>query len=99
MSIDSANRGAPAITSFSPSSVLDAATWHDSASHYDVITCLNVLDRCDRPLTLLRQMRRALRPGGLLVVALVLPLAPYVEHGECRGRGRERAAVTTRRGC
>ena len=61
--------------------MLDVATWHESDVRYDVITCLNVLDRCDRPLTLLRQMRRALRPDGLLVVALVLPLSPYVEHG------------------
>ena len=64
--------------------MLDAATWHESDVRYDVITCLNVLDRCDRPLTLLRQMRRSLRPDGLLVVALVLPLSPYVEHGENR---------------
>ncbi|XP_043229123.1 protein-L-histidine N-pros-methyltransferase-like [Amphibalanus amphitrite] len=65
-------------------SVLDVATWHESETLYDVVTCLNVLDRCDRPLTLLRQMRRVLRPDGLLVVALVLPLSPYVEHGENR---------------
>ncbi|XP_037086028.1 methyltransferase-like protein 9 [Pollicipes pollicipes] len=61
--------------------VLDVDTWHESPVRYDLITCLNVLDRCDRPLTLLQQMRAALKPGGLLVVALVLPLAPYVEQG------------------
>lgn len=44
--------------------------------------CLNLLDRCDRPDTLLRQLRTTLAPGGRLVVALVLPFSPYVEVGQ-----------------
>lgn len=33
---------------------------------FDVVSCLNVLDRADTPLTLLRQMRDALRPPRLI---------------------------------
>lgn len=40
------------------------------------------MDRCDRPNTLLRQLRASLSPGGRLIVALVLPFSPYVEVGE-----------------
>ena len=47
---------------------------------FDVISCLNLLDRCEKPLTLLRQIKGALVSGGLLVVALVLPYKPYVEY-------------------
>ncbi|VDK88347.1 unnamed protein product [Dibothriocephalus latus] len=48
---------------------------------YDVISCLNLLDRCSTPLTLLRRIRNVLRPGsGLLVLALVFPLKQYVEY-------------------
>ena len=52
---------------------------------FDTVTCLNLLDRCDRPLDLLKSIRGKLKPGhGRLLVALVLPLNPYVEFGECR---------------
>ena len=57
-------------------------TWTESGVKFDVITCLNLLDRCDRPLTLLRELRTALKPGGKVVVALVLPFNPYVEIGK-----------------
>nr|XP_018898731.1 PREDICTED: methyltransferase-like protein 9 [Bemisia tabaci] len=57
--------------------VLELTDW---AGHkFDVVTCLNVLDRCDSPLSLLEQMKRALNPGGVLIIALVLPYIPYVE--------------------
>ncbi|VDD76813.1 unnamed protein product [Mesocestoides corti] len=47
---------------------------------YDVVACLNLLDRCAAPLTLLRRIRAVLRPKtGRLVLALVLPLSQYVE--------------------
>ena len=42
-------------------------------------SCLNLLDRCDEPLTILSQVHQSLSPDGLLVVALVLPFRPYVE--------------------
>lgn len=54
----------------------------DKTGPFNVILCLNLLDRCDRPNTLLNQLRDTLAPGGRLVVALVLPFSPYVETGE-----------------
>ncbi|KAF7406372.1 hypothetical protein HZH68_005741 [Vespula germanica] len=62
--------------------VLDVDKWHEEAGPFDVILCLNLLDRCDRPNSLLRQFRTSLTAGGRLVVALVLPFSPYVEVGE-----------------
>lgn len=64
--------------------VLDAWRWAEEAGDalYDVVTCLNLLDRCDTPRTLLSQIHAKLVPGGTLVVALVLPFSPYVETGE-----------------
>ncbi|KAK3864498.1 hypothetical protein Pcinc_029822 [Petrolisthes cinctipes] len=63
--------------------VLDAWSWAREAEdvEYDVITCLNLLDRCDTPRSLLTQIHSRLAPSGTLVVALVLPFSPYVETG------------------
>lgn len=70
--------------------VLDATTFKpvdggeddDEGQLYDVICCLNVLDRCEAPLALLRTLRAKLaRPAGRLVLAVVLPLSQYVEGG------------------
>ncbi len=44
---------------------------------YDAVSLLNVLDRCASPRALLRNCQRALKPGGLLVVALTLPYRPF----------------------
>lgn len=62
--------------------VLDVDKWYEEAGQFDVILCLNLLDRCDRPNSLLRQFRKSLKAGGRLVVALVLPFSPYVEVGD-----------------
>ncbi|KAH9580081.1 DREV methyltransferase [Trypanosoma melophagium] len=48
--------------------------------YYDVISCLNVLDRADKPLGLLQAMRDALKPNGILLLAVVLPWCPFVEY-------------------
>jgi len=48
---------------------------------FDLITCFNVLDRCDKPVTLLRDLKRRLRPDGTLILAIVLPWCPFVEDG------------------
>ncbi len=48
---------------------------------YDLISCLNVLDRCDAPLSMLKQIHSKLSPGGHLLLALVLPFQPFVESG------------------
>jgi hypothetical protein len=59
--------------------VLDHNHWGDMK--FDVITCLNVLDRCEKPLTLLRQIRNHLNPeNGRLIISLVLPFKPYFEY-------------------
>lgn len=60
--------------------VLNANTWHrNEECKYDLISCLNVLDRCDTPLSMLRHITDSLRPGGILLIALVLPYEPFVE--------------------
>lgn len=58
--------------------VLEVDKWQKEAT-YDVISCLNLLDRCEEPLTILADVHRSLKEGGRLVVALVLPFRPYVE--------------------
>ena len=52
---------------------------------FDAISLLNVLDRCDKPLSLLGSVRSLLVEGGFLVIALVLPYRPFVyEQGHPR---------------
>jgi len=48
---------------------------------FDVVLALNVLDRTDDPAALLGDVRRHLAPGGVAVVAVVLPFRPMVEDG------------------
>ncbi|XP_014243389.1 methyltransferase-like protein 9 isoform X2 [Cimex lectularius] len=57
--------------------VADVDNWFERK--YDVVSCLNVLDRCERPKTLLGQIRAAMKPEGTAIVAVVLPFKPYVE--------------------
>ncbi|SCU71877.1 DREV methyltransferase, putative [Trypanosoma equiperdum] len=57
-----------------------------SRRYYDVISCLNVLDRADRPLDLLASMRDSLGPEGILLLAVVLPWCPFVEDGSIKRR-------------
>jgi len=59
--------------------VLDLETWAQESESYDVISALNLFDRCDKPVSILKSIHFSLKPGGLLVVALVLPFKPYVE--------------------
>ncbi|TSK14583.1 Methyltransferase-like protein 9 [Bagarius yarrelli] len=64
--------------------LLEIDEWQKTGFQYDIISCLNLLDRCDEPLQLLRDIRKALVPGtGRLILAVVLPFHPYVE---IRGR-------------
>lgn len=61
-------------------SLLEIDEWQKTDFQYDVISCLNLLDRCDEPLQLLRDIKKALVPlTGRLILAVVLPFQPYVE--------------------
>ncbi|KAF6019411.1 METTL9 [Bugula neritina] len=46
---------------------------------FEVISCLNLLDRCDKPLTLLQNIRQSVKENGRVIVASVYPYSPYVE--------------------
>jgi SAM-dependent methyltransferase len=48
---------------------------------YDLVTCLNVIDRCARPLSLLEKLTGAIEPGGRLVLATPFPFDPFVYDG------------------
>ncbi|XP_009975484.1 PREDICTED: methyltransferase-like protein 9 [Tauraco erythrolophus] len=62
--------------------VLGINEWQNTGFQYDVISCLNLLDRCDQPLTVLKDIRSVLEPTrGRVILALVLPFHPYVENG------------------
>lgn len=74
----------------------DIAHRQDLDGRFDAVSLLNVLDRCDAPLSLLGVARRALKVGGLLVVALVLPYGPFVYDGGAARRPRERLAILSR---
>ncbi|XP_075225357.1 protein-L-histidine N-pros-methyltransferase [Lycorma delicatula] len=60
-------------------SLLDINEWQNRT--YDTISCLNLLDRCENPLTLLHDIKNALDPHGHVIIAIVLPYKPYVESG------------------
>ncbi|CAF0769143.1 unnamed protein product [Didymodactylos carnosus] len=59
--------------------VLDTDNWQDLK--FDVITLLNVLDRCEKPLTLLKNIREHLNEtNGRLIVSIVLLFQQYFEY-------------------
>jgi len=59
----------------------DIKSW--GVDYFDCITCLNLLDRCDKPSTLLSQMKNLLKPGkGILIIAVVFPFESFVEIGQ-----------------
>ncbi|KAA8581034.1 hypothetical protein FQN60_002615 [Etheostoma spectabile] len=69
--------------------------WQQTGFQYDVVSCLNLLDRCDDPLHLLRDIRLSLVPStGRLILAAVLPFQPYVEVGGRWQRPKEHIKVT-----
>nr|CDS26361.1 methyltransferase9 [Hymenolepis microstoma] len=77
LEIDDWDKTLPAVAS---KTKITQADGESPKAQYDVVACLNLLDRCAEPLTLLRRMRSVLKPKkGLLVIALVLPLSQYVE--------------------
>jgi SAM-dependent methyltransferase len=56
-----------------------ARTALPASERFDAILCLNVLDRCAYPRSLLRHLRAALATRGKLLLAVPLPLAPHVQ--------------------
>lgn len=50
-------------------------------SRFDVVSLLDVLDRCHRPRTLLRRALDWLTHGGWLLVSVPLPVRPHVDVG------------------
>uniref|UniRef100_A0A3Q1G0E8 Methyltransferase 9, His-X-His N1-histidine n=1 Tax=Acanthochromis polyacanthus TaxID=80966 RepID=A0A3Q1G0E8_9TELE len=68
--------------------------WQQTGFQYDVISCLNLLDRCNDPLHLLRDIRQTLVPKtGRLILAAVLPFQPYVEVGGRWERPKEHLKI------
>ncbi|KAN0028749.1 hypothetical protein ACTFIV_010602 [Dictyostelium citrinum] len=48
---------------------------------FDIVSCLNVLDRCEKPISLLNTIKNFLKPNGKIILAVVFPFNPYVEFG------------------
>ncbi|KAK3239686.1 hypothetical protein CYMTET_50401 [Cymbomonas tetramitiformis] len=60
-------------------------------TRFDAVALLNVLDRCDKPLSLMRQLHGLVEGGsGRVIIAVVLPFRPFVEHGAERRSPIER---------
>jgi SAM-dependent methyltransferase len=58
---------------------LTTDAWPDTGGRFDAVSLLNVIDRTRRPLTLLDRARALLAPGGLLLVAVPLPVSAAVQ--------------------
>eukprot|EP00040_Diaphanoeca_grandis_P026482 m.148414 g.148414 ORF g.148414 m.148414 type:complete len:334 (+) comp30593_c0_seq1:132-1133(+) len=69
--------------------------WHTAdVGPFDVISCFNVLDRCDEPTTLLEQMRDNVTPvTGRVLLAVVLPFNPFVEVGSSKLKPKQKLKV------
>ena len=48
---------------------------------FDVVACFNVLDRCDNPYLLMSELRKCVKPDGLVVLAVVMPYYSIVDVG------------------
>ena len=71
---------------------LDVTSTDLPGERFDVISCLNVLDRTARPKTMLRRLVERLQPGGRLLLALVLPYRPFYYQGSATPEPLERLA-------
>lgn len=66
-----------------------------SRKPYTIISLLNVLDRADKPLTMLRSIRAMLEPqNGLFLLAVVMPFAAFVEQGTQRVAPTEKLPIS-----
>lgn len=60
---------------------------------YDLISCLNVVDRCARPRTLLHRLVEGLAPEGRLILATPFPFDAFFYEGPRSVEPEERLAV------
>lgn len=74
--------------------VFNIDEWAGPTHKYDVIAALNLIDRCDRPISILRDIHQSLAPGGMAIIALVLPFKPFVESGSNQNRPTERLDIS-----
>jgi 2-polyprenyl-3-methyl-5-hydroxy-6-metoxy-1,4-benzoquinol methylase len=61
---------------------------------FDVVTALNVLDRCSHPVSLLHRVVDATEPGGLVVVSVPLPHRPVWYDGPRLAAPRQNLPIT-----
>jgi SAM-dependent methyltransferase len=61
---------------------------------FDVVSLLNVIDRCDKPLTLIRNCRYLLSDGGRLIIADPLPFKSAVLKRRHNGKPKETLPVS-----
>lgn len=73
---------------------IDLAERDLPGERFDLITCLNVLDRTSQPRQLLRRMHDHLKPGGRLLLALALPYNPFFFRGNTTPEPTERLACS-----
>lgn len=60
---------------------IDIGTQPPEGGPFDVVTCLNVIDRCAAPRSVIERARDALVEGGCLVLAVPLPYDPFFYDG------------------
>jgi len=48
---------------------------------FDVVSLLNIIDVCDKPISLIKNSIKLLKEDGLLIIADPLPFRKYVIHG------------------
>ncbi|EPY31722.1 DREV methyltransferase [Strigomonas culicis] len=82
-------RGYTVLPHENPFEEIDPATRQPRAAQYDLIALNNVLDRTDKPRTLLQDIHSALTPDGFFLLAVVLPWCPFVEAGKTQRRPTE----------
>ncbi|XP_072024877.1 protein-L-histidine N-pros-methyltransferase-like isoform X2 [Amphiura filiformis] len=76
--------------------VVNINEWAGPTCRYDVISCLNLIDRCDQPISILHDIHRSLSPGGMAIISLVLPFKPFVESGALQNKPSEQLNIEGR---
>jgi SAM-dependent methyltransferase len=64
-----------------PCQRIDIVTQPPEGGPFDVVTCLNVIDRCASPRSLIERARDSMVAGGCLELAVVLPYEPFFYDG------------------